>query len=70
MKIYHNLTNRQVQGIAEIFSNLGLLFFGSIIVPIFSDVEKLNLVLTVVGFLLTLFCWFVSIKLFRKVKDN
>ena len=69
MKISYKLVNRQIEGIAEIFSNLGLLFFGSIIIPLFTEGGKFNPILALVGFLLTLFCWFVTIVLLREIKS-
>lgn len=50
------LNRSQAKRLSEHFSNLSLFFFGTVMVPVFSPVEKRDLFMVISGLVLYLFC--------------
>jgi hypothetical protein len=57
----------QLTQIADFTSNLSLVFFATVITPIFADIQEMNLLITVEGLSLSLVSLFVSMILLRKI---
>lgn len=60
------LNNDQLKQLAEFTSNLGLVFAGGVIVPIFQKIDTLNLFNVVLGLIAALLCLILSMQLIRK----
>ena len=55
------LNNSQLRQLAEFTSNLGLLFFATIVTQVFADVDKIDLLNVVLGLLASITALFLSL---------
>ena len=62
------LTNSQLDRLSEFTANLGLVFMASIVAPLFSGVDKVDLFMLILGVVFTLLCVVISLWLVRKLK--
>lgn len=62
------LNNNQLKQLAEFTSNLGLIFAGSVIAPLFSEIDKISIVSVSLGIVLMLFSLVSSLILLRSKK--
>jgi len=53
MPIYFRFTKKRLDRLSEFFSNLSLVFVGTMIIPPFINAEKINLQTLVLGIVLT-----------------
>jgi len=60
------LNNKQLQQLAEFMANLGLVFFASVITPLFTKVDNVNPYNIVLGLGAALVCLFISLSLLTK----
>ena len=62
------LSDAQLKFTAETFANIGLLFFGSMVVPIFTE-TIIPPVIFITGLLLSLVFWFGGLFIINEVKS-
>lgn len=62
-QVVPKFNERQLDRLSEVFSNIGLIFFASMVVPIFTD--QSNILLMMIGFVTSLSFWIGSIYLIR-----
>lgn len=60
------MNKTQLYRLSEFVSNLGLIFVGSVVAPIFSGVDEVNVFLVLLGLVLALLCLLVSLWLVKK----
>ena len=61
------LSSKQLDRISEIVGNLGIVFLGSIIAPVFSG-SGLNIFLVFIGLLLATYCFYLSFPILTEKK--
>lgn len=62
------LNNNQLKQLAEFTSNMGIVFVGIVIAPLFSQAESVNIFTVLTGLGLMIICLITSLSLLRKVK--
>lgn len=65
-----NLSAAQLKGLATIFSDTGQILLATVVVPFLFRLAIIDAPTMVAGFLLTLFCYFASIRLLKEVEIN
>ena len=60
------LNDNQLKQLADFTSNLGLVFFATAITPVFSEFDKVNPFMIVLGIALTISCLVGSMRLLNK----
>lgn len=65
-----NLNERQVKQMAEYASNVSILFLGSALAPVFSQVDNPSPFVIILGMLLAVGYFVISIKLLKGVKNE
>lgn len=59
------LDNDQLDRLSEIFGNMGLVFLAALVVPVFTDVDRPPLFVVILGVVLTLLFFVISLVLLR-----
>ena len=63
------LSNTQLKQLAEFTSNLGLVFLASVITPLFSNIDRVDIFNVLLGLSLGLIALAISLLLVRNVKQ-
>ena len=61
------LSEPQIKLVAETLSNIGVVFFASLVVPIFFSTE-INVGIVIVGFSLAVTAWFCGLLIIKSIK--
>lgn len=64
------LTDLQLKQLAEFVSNLGLVFFATVVTPIFTEPDRFNIFATISGILLTIICVIISLIILKGIKHG
>lgn len=60
------LNNNQLKQLAEFTTNLGLVFIASVVTPLFTNIDKIDILTVVLGIGLMLICLTASMLLLKK----
>lgn len=64
------LNENQLKQLADFTANLGLIFFATIIAPVFADIDKINLINVVLGLTAGITCLMGSLLLHVEVRKE
>lgn len=57
------LNDRQLEKVSSIFENVGLVFFGSMVIPLLIDESNLDMITAIIGITLSIVSWRLSISI-------
>lgn len=73
MILSHNpvFSPKQFDRLSNIFDGAGQVIFGiAVLSPIFVDIDELNVLVIVLGLILSMFCWIISVWLAQRGDKN